>query len=187
MLNPRVASRYAKSLIDLAVERGKLEETYRDMLYLQQLNKGSREFLNLLRSPVVKPDAKIKAVNAVTKGKIGDLTVAFTTLLINKARESVLPEVITSFIQQYKQEKNIDTVKLTTAVPVSEAIKNAIIAQVKKTGNMENVELETIVDPNVIGGFVLQAGDKLIDASIAYDLKNISRQFENNDFIYKVR
>jgi len=45
MLNPRVASRYAKSILDLAVEKGQLEEVYKDMLYLQQLNKGSKEFL----------------------------------------------------------------------------------------------------------------------------------------------
>lgn len=187
MLNPRVASRYAKSILDLAIEKGKLEEVYNDMLYLQQLNKGSKEFLSLLRSPVVKPDAKIKAVNAVTAGKITDITKSFTTLMINKAREAVLPEVITSFVQQYKQKKNINTVKLTTATPVSDALKNSIVAQVKKTSNMENIELETAVDPSLIGGFVLQAGDKLIDASILYDLKTIARQFENNDFIYKVR
>lgn len=187
MPNLRVASRYAKSILDLAVEKEQMEQVYQDMLYLQQLTKGSREFLNLLRSPVVKADAKIKAVNAVTKGKIGSLTIAFTTLLINKSREAVLPEVITSFIEQYKQQKNINTVKLTTAVPVSDEVKNQIVEQVKKTSDMQNIELETVVDPNVIGGFVLQAGDKLIDASIAYDLKNIARQFENNDFIYKVR
>jgi len=157
------------------------------MLYLQQLTKESRDFLNLLRSPVVKSDAKTKVVNAVTAGKISDLTKAFTTLLIAKTREAVLPEVITSFIQQYKSQKNIHTVKLTTATPVSDAVKNAIVAQVKATSNMQNIEVEEKVDPAIIGGFVLQAGDKLIDASISYDLKNIARQFENNDFIYKVR
>src|SRR6476469_1915039 len=127
MQNTRVASRYAKSLLDLAIERGQLEPVYNDMLYLQQLNKVSREFLNLLRSPVVKADAKIKAVNAVTNGKISDLTKTFTTLLINKAREADLPEVITSFIQQYKQKKNINIVKLITAVRVSEAVKQQLI------------------------------------------------------------
>ena len=187
MLNPRVASRYAKSLLDLAVERGQLELVYDDMLYLQQLIKQSREFLNLLRSPVVKPDKKIKVVNSVTVGKISDLTIAFTTLMITKAREAVLPEVISSFIHQYKQHKNINTIKLTTATAISDELKNTILEQVRKTSNMKTIELETIVDPNIIGGFVLQAGDKLVDASISYDLKEISTQFENNDFIYKVR
>jgi F-type H+-transporting ATPase subunit delta len=171
----------------MAIEKGQLEQVYNDMLYLQQLTKASREFLNLLRSPVVKSNIKIKAVNAVTAGKVGPITTSFTTLMINKAREAVLPEVITSFIQQYKDKKNIQTVKLTTAVPISDAVKNAIVEQVKETGNILNLELEEAVDPSIIGGFVLRTGDKLIDASIAYDLKNISRQFENNDFIYKVR
>ncbi len=187
MLNPRVASRYAKSLLDLAIERGLLEEVYNDMLYLQQVMKASREFMNLLRSPVVKADAKIKAVNGVTTGKIGPLTQAFTELLINKTREVVLPEIITSFVNQYKQHKNINEVKLTTALAISEEVKNAIVEQVKTTGNIQNIELETIVDPKIIGGFVLQTGDKLVDASIAYDLKEIAKEFDNNDFIYKVR
>lgn len=187
MLNPRVASRYAKSLLDLAVEKGQLEQVYSDMLYLQALIRGSRDFLSLLRSPVIKGDTKTRAINAVVNGKISDLTVAFTTLLVAKSRESVLPEVIDSFVQQYKENKNIHVVKLTTAAPVTDAIKNEIIAQVKKTSDMQDIELEATVNPDLIGGFVLQAGDKLIDASIAYDLKTIARQFENNDFIYKVR
>lgn len=187
MLQPRVASRYAKSILDLAIEKGELEKVYSDMLYLQDVLKGSRDFINLLKSPVVKADAKTRAVNAVTAGKISPLTSGFLDLMIAKAREAVLPEVITAFIRQYKIHKNIHTVKLTTATPVSEQVKSAIVTQVKKSGNYENIELETVVNPDIIGGFVLQAGDKLVDASISYDLKEISKQFRNNDFIYKVR
>lgn len=187
MSNSRVASRYAKSLLDLAVEKGQLEPVYADMLYLQRLTKESREFLNLLRSPVVKPDTKNKALAAVTKGNVSDLTTAFINLMINKAREAVLPEILTAFISQYKQHKGIRIVKLTTAVPVSDSVKQAIIAQVKKTSDIQTLELQEVIDPKIIGGFILQTGDQLIDASIAYDLQNVSRQFENNDFIYKVR
>ena len=115
------------------------------------------------------------------------MTLSFLRLMINKTREAVLPEVISSFIQLYKKKKNIYTVKLTTASEVSEDVKKSIVNQVKKTSDMQNIELETFVNPDIIGGFVLQAGDKLVDASISYDLKEIARQFENNDFIYKVR
>jgi F-type H+-transporting ATPase subunit delta len=187
MLNPRVASRYAKSVLDLAVEKGQLEVVYKDMLYLQRLTKESRDFLNLLRSPVVKADTKSRALTAVTKGNISELTTAFINLMVSKTREAVLPEIITAFINQYKQYKGIRTVKLTTAVPVSDAVKNSIVAQVKASENIQNLELQEIVDPSIIGGFVLQTGDKLVDASILYDLRNVSRQFENNDFIYRVR
>lgn len=187
MPNPRVASRYAKSLLGLAVEKGQLEAVYSDMLYLQRLNKGSREFLNLLRSPVVKSETKLKALEAVTAGKVSDLTTAFVRLMTTKNREALLPEIITAFISQYKDFKGISVVKLTTAVPVSESVKESIIAQVKKSTSIDKLELEEVVNPDIIGGFILQAGDQLVDASIAYDLKQVSRKFENNDFIYRVR
>ena len=187
MLNPRVASRYAKSILDLAIERGELEKVYSDMLFLQSAIKGSKEFAAVLKSPVVHADAKNKIFQAIAGGKISEMTMAFTRLLITKTREAVLPEMIGSFIKQYKKHKNIHSVKLTTATPVSDDIKNSIISQVKTNKGMENVELETIVDPDIIGGFVLQTGDQLIDASISYDLKMIAREFEKNDFVYKVR
>ena len=187
MPNPRLATRYAKSLIGLSSELGQLENVFADMQWLQQISKGSQDFRNLLRSPIIKTDKKLKIVDAVIGGKVNKITSSFIRLLINKGRESNLPEIITAFIEQYKVHKNIFTVKLTTASPLDNELKNAIINQVKKTSEMQNIELETKVDENLIGGFILQAGDKLIDASIAYDLKLVSKQFENNDFIYKIR
>lgn len=187
MPNPRLATRYAKSLIDLANEKGELEKIFADMQWLQDVCKSNRDFVNLLRSPIIKPDTKKKIVDAVINGKISSITTAFITLLIKKSRESNLPEIACAFIEQYKRQKNIHVVRLTTATPASEAMKKEITAQVKKSAGFENIELEEKVDENIIGGFVLQVGDKLIDASIAYDLKSIARQFENNDFIYKVR
>jgi F-type H+-transporting ATPase subunit delta len=187
MPNPRLASRYAKSLLDLAVEKGQLEKVYDDMQYLQQLIRISRDFVNLLRSPVISSDKKRAAIDAVTGKNISELSEAFMKLLVNKGREAQLPEIISSFINQYKQKKEIYTVQLTTAVPVSDELRSQIIEQVKKTSNMQNIELDEKIDPGIIGGFVLQAGDKLVDASIAYDLKQVTRQFNNNDFIYKLR
>jgi F-type H+-transporting ATPase subunit delta len=187
MPNPRLAKRYAKSLIDLSIERNELEEIYNDMLLLSGICKSNRDFVNMLRSPVINPDVKVKIMAAVLAGKITELTTVFTKLLIKKGREGNLPEICTAFIQQYKEYKNIYTVKLTTATTLSNELKNAIIDRVRATSEMQNIELETEVDKDLIGGFVLQTGDKLIDASVAYDLKLIAKQFENNDFIYKVR
>ena len=187
MPNPRLAYRYAKSVLDLAIEKGELERVYEDMLYLQQLTKRSREFLNVLRSPIITNEKKQAVIDAVIGKNVSELTRAFVMLLANKTREGELPEIIEAFIKQYKDKKGIHTVKLTTAVAVSDAVKNKIVDQVRRTSDMQTIELETIVDPNLIGGFVLEAGDKFIDASLAYDLKQIARQFDNNDFVYKVR
>jgi F-type H+-transporting ATPase subunit delta len=187
MANTRLAARYAKALIDLSIERNQLEKVFADMQWLQTICKSSPDFISLLRSPIIKSEDKQKVINAVTEGKVSELTQAFTNLLVQKGRESNLPEIITAFITQYKEHKKIYTVKLTTASPISEELKSAIVKQIQSVSEMQNIELETSVNEDLIGGFVLRAGDKLIDASIAYDLKEIARQFENNDFVYKIR
>ena len=187
MQNPRLASRYAKSILDLAIERGELEKVYADMQWLQAVFKSNRDFVNLLRSPIIKNDTKRKILEAVTNGNISELTAGFNRLLVAKNRERFLPEIINAFIAAYKSHHHIRTVQLTTATPVTDSMRNAIVEQVKKSAGFDKVELEEKVNPELIGGFVLQVGDQLVDASVAYDLRAIAKQFENNDFIYKTR
>ena len=174
-------------MIDLSQEKGQLEDVFNDMLFLQKIIKDNRDLLVLLRSPVITADKKINVVEAVTAGRVTEITALFNKLLINKGRESALPEVITSFIQQYKELKQIHTVKLTTATPISQNLMDAFIEQIKRTTAIQNIELEAKVDEKIIGGFVLQTGDQLIDASVAYDLREVAKQFQNNDFIYNIR
>lgn len=187
MLNPRLAGRYAKSLIDLSTEQNSLERVYNDMLLLQSICKSNRDFVNLLKSPVIPGDKKISILEATTAGKLSELTVLFNRLLIKKGRESVLPEITDAFIDQYKVQKGIHTIRLTTAVPVSEEVKQAIISKVQSLTPMKSVELQTRVQEDIIGGFLLEVGDTLVDASISYDLNKIRSQFLNNDFIYRIR
>lgn len=186
MLNTRVAGRYAKSLIDLSIEQNSLDTIYQDILFLKSLLKN-RELVLMLKSPIVTGDKKQNVLDALTAGKISNLTAQFNTLLIKKGRESNVPEILDAFIDQYKKYKNIRVVKLTTATPVSEEMKQSIIGKVQTMGDMSNIELVSIVNPDIIGGFVLQVGDKVLDSSVAHELSNISKQFQNNDYIYKVR
>ena len=187
MQNPRIAGRYAKSLIGLATERNELDRVYSDMLYLQSVLKQSRDFLVILRSPVISPDKKLSILQTVTEGKVSEIVAGFNRLLIQKGREGFLPEIITGYIDQYKVLKGIYVVKLITATPASEELKQMIIEKVKATTSLQNIELKAEVKPDLIGGFVLQMGDTLVDASISYDLNAIKQQFLNNDFIYNIR
>jgi F-type H+-transporting ATPase subunit delta len=187
MPNPRLASRYAKSLIDLAVERGELEQVFADMQWLNAVCKSNRDFVIVLKSPIINAETKKKIIAAVTTGNITELVQRFITLLVTKSRESNLPEILTAFISSYKKYNNIQIVKLTSAAELNDETRTSIINQVKKSAGFEKIELEEKVDPSLIGGFVLQIGDKLVDASIAYDLRAIAKQFDNNDFVYKVR
>jgi F-type H+-transporting ATPase subunit delta len=188
MQNPRLAGRYAKSLIDLAVEKNALEQVYNDMLLLQNIFRNNREFVTIMRSPVILPDKKEDIFRAVAQGgRISQFTTLFFQLLIRKSREASFPEIVNAFIEQYKLKKNIQTVKLTTAKPVSEEVKQEIVRKVQSQSPNKQIDLKTEVREDLIGGFVLEMGDSLVDASISYDLKAIKKQFLNNDFIYKIR
>lgn len=187
MLNPRLAGRYAKSLIGLAIETNQLEAVYNDVLFLQSACRLSRDLVIMLKSPVVTPDKKDAVLDALTKGKVSELTTAFNRLLVKKGRETYLPEILTAFIAQYKQQKGIHTIKLTTALPVSDELKQQIVQKIQEQTALKNIELKSEVEEGIIGGFKLEIGDTLVDASILYDLNKIKGQFLNNDFIYKIR
>lgn len=186
MYNPRLAGRYAKSLVDLALEKGQLETVYSDMQYLRAICKSNRDFVSVLKSPVIKADKKAQILEAVTAGKISDITKTFNRLMVNKGRESNLPEVAEAFIESYNKIKGISKVKLTTAQPVSEELKNTIISRIKATTPMQNVDLETVSDDALIGGFVLEFNNNLVDASIARDLKDIKTQFQKNIYVQQI-
>ena len=186
MPNPRLAGRYAKSLIDLSIEKGQLEAVYADMKYLQELCKLSKEFVTLMRSPIVLNDQKNAILLALTKGKISELTEAFSTLLIKKGREGDLPEITVAFVEQYNEMKGIHVVKLSTATELTAELKAAIESRVTKGQGFPTIELETVVDEKLIGGFVLEFDNKLVDASILNDLKVIKQQFMQNHFVKKI-
>ncbi len=187
MQSPRLAGRYAKSLIDLSQEKGQLETVYKDMQYLQQVVRQSRDFVVLMKSPVIKADKKNAILEAVSKGKVSELTMAFNRLMVTKGRESVLPEVVNAFIDQYNEVKGIHRVKLTTAVEASEELKRSMVDKLKSEAGLQTIELEAKVDPSLVGGFVLEFNNKKVDASILRDLNDVKKQFMRNDYIQQLR
>ena len=187
MPNPRLATRYAKSLLDLAAEKGELEAVYADMKYLEAVCKASKDFVNLLKSPVINAGQKNSIVTAITKDKVSALTAGFNELLVKKGRESDLPEIASAFVDQYNGIKGIHRVKLTTAVAVSDTLKKSIVGKVKMERGLGTIELETAVDEKLIGGFVLEFNNNLVDASILRDLKDIKKQFVRNLFVHSLR
>lgn len=186
MQNPRLASRYAKSLVDLSSEKGQLEAVQADMLFVQQLSKTNPDVVALLKSPIIKPEKKQQILAAILEGRVNALTAAFVKLLVSKGRERNLPEIAVEFLKQYNVIKNITKVKITTAVPMDAATVEVIKKKVQ-AGSAKQVELETAVNAELIGGFVLETEDKLFDASILRDLKDIRKQFTENIFVPAIR
>ncbi|MDQ6890098.1 MAG: ATP synthase F1 subunit delta, partial [Bacteroidota bacterium] len=137
--------------------------------------------------PIITADKKFKIIEAITAGRISKTTQTFIKLLSSKNREANLPDIIFSFIEQFNTIKGIHKVKLITATPVSDEIKKSFITKIESAASINNIELETLVNDKIIGGFVLEMEGKLIDASILRDLNDVKKQFQNNDYIHKLR
>ena len=187
MSNPRLAGRYAKSLLDLSIEQNQLDVVFQDIKMLEAICRSNPDFVAMLKSPVIKADKKEKIIEAVIYNKMCAITVSFFKLLVNKAREYSLPEILNAFIEQYNSLNNIHTIKLTTAVPVSDSLKEAIVNKIKSGTPYQKIELETAVRDELIGGFTLEIGGKLVDASILKDLNDVKKQFKNNEYIHSIR
>jgi F-type H+-transporting ATPase subunit delta len=187
MSNPRLAGRYAKSLLDLAIEQNQLDAICEDIKFLQAICKSNPDFVAMLKSPVIKSDTKVKIIEAIAANKITKLTTAFLDLLIKKTREYSLPEIAKAFIEQYNKLNDIHTVKITTAVPMSNELRDVILNKITSTTSMKKVELETAVKDELIGGFTLEMAGTLVDASIQRDLNDVKKQFKSNEYIHSIR
>lgn len=187
MNNPRLATRYAKSIIDLAVEQKQLDIVYNDMKLILSICKTNPDFVTLLRSPIIKPTSKAKIIESITKSRVSELTTAFIKLLVIKIREINLPEIAAAFLDQYNSINNIQKVKITTAVEMSDALKNSILLKIKEFAPTGTIELETAVNSALVGGFIFESKDKLLDASILKELNDVKKQFLKNDYMYQIR
>jgi F-type H+-transporting ATPase subunit delta len=183
MLNPRLASRYAKSLIDIAIEQNSLEDTLKDMELIEAICKQNSEFVAMMRSPIIKGDKKTAIIEAIFNNRVSKLTIIFLKLLINKNREQNIDEIATAFIAQYRFNKKMRMVKLTTASAVDASVVEVLRSKLATMYSGSSIHIETSVDASLLGGFILDMGDKQMDASIARDLNDIKKQFSKNLYV----
>lgn len=186
MLNPRLASRYAKSLIDIAIEQNSLEETLKDMQLIEAICQQNREFVAMMRSPIIKADKKIAITDAIFNNRVSVLTISFIKLLINKGREQNLDEIAIAFIAQYRFNKKIRMVKLTTAAPVDSSVVDTLKNKLTAAFEGSSIHIESEVNPELLGGFILDMGDKQLDASVLRDLNDIRKQFSKNLYVSQI-
>lgn len=181
----KLASRYAKSILDLSIEKGQLENVLQDMKLLNQATDNSRDFYLMLKSPIVNGDKKLEITKEIFRDKLSTITTEFMNILMRKNREAYLPEIIDAFLKQYNQHKNITEVKVTTAQAISSEMQNEIINRLRSQAGLKEIELSSTIDESLIGGYVLQWEDKLIDTSIARGLAILKDEFDNNDYVRK--
>ena len=173
----RIASRYAKSLIDLAQERDILDNVTEDVKHFLEVCKV-RDFALLLKSPIVHGSTK-QSVFTRLFGEIYDpVMLAFLEVIFRKARERYLSEIAQEFINQYREIKEIASVSVTSANALGDEQLEQIRNMISASGaTYKNVELSTKVDPTIIGGLIIEFDDKLYDASVARGLDEVRKVF----------
>ncbi len=182
----RIATRYAKSLIDLANEKGQLDAVADDMKLLKSAT-AHRDFYMLLKSPIIPAQKKGDIIDQLFKGKMSDLMFKYLHLVVGKSREEFLPEIADEYLTQYKSIKKITSVKLTTAQPLGSAGLAAIKSQLVSSGVCHpNLEVSTAVDADLIGGFVLEFDNKLYDASVQHKLAELKADFSQNLYVREI-
>jgi F-type H+-transporting ATPase subunit delta len=183
MADLRVASRYLKSLLNLGVEQKALDAVHADMQAFSKVCKENRPFAMMLRSPVIRHEQKKAILTKVFSGRVHPLTLAIFEILTRKNRESLLPTIAAEFHNAYNEHKGIGKAYITTTVPMDNEFRKAVEVLVKKLNDKKQIEMIEKVDPELIGGFVLNVEDRQIDASIKSKLKALNLKFNENYFI----
>lgn len=183
MNESRVAYPYAKSLYQLTQERGNTEELVKDMELIVAVCKENPSLAQLFKSPIVPHDKKKSIMDTIFKGRVSSLTFDIYALLKNKNRESYFAEIAKQFIIIYKQANNIISAQITSATPLTDKLREEFKTLISKKFNSDKVEVEELVNPDIIGGYILMVGDRQIDHSIIGKITTLKSKFKDNPYI----
>lgn len=179
----RAASRYVKSLLGLAIEKNALDNVHNDMLMFARVVEQNYSLALMLKSPVIAHHKKREILSKLFQSRVHPLTLGFFDIITKKNREPLLPAIAREFHNAYNEYKGIRRAVVTSAAPLDAATRAEFSDVVKKLSHMSQVELVEKVDPEMIGGFVLNVGDRQIDASIKNKLKSLKLKFSQNPYI----
>ena len=178
MRSHRAATRYAKSIIELAKEQKVLDEVHSDMQLFSAVIEENRVFAVMLKNPIINHDKKRKVLHALFDTRMNKLTILAFDLITKKNRESILAEISTELQVQYNSYKGLQAAEITTTINIDDDLRkkfNELVAEISG----KKASLNEIVDESIVGGFILNVGDRRLDQSIKTQLNNIKRELTN--------
>jgi F-type H+-transporting ATPase subunit delta len=167
-----IADRYAKALLLFAEENKDSDTVYREMIALRDCFAEQPLFRKAVENPVETADNKRDLILTAAAVSSKSLPL-FVGLLTENNRITLLRSIVLQFIQRYRQGRNIKEVKLITAAPVSEEVKDKFRKLVSDTSGSATVEFHETCDKDIIGGFILQFDSCRMDSSVRSRLKRI--------------
>lgn len=171
-----IARRYARALADFADSNGEMPRVAEEAgEFLTAWNRIG-ELREALASPVLLPDAKVSVVRQALGGSLSASFEGFLRLVIRHRREKWLCFMMPAFSDIYKERYGIIDVTLTTAAAVDDELVGRLSAQVGIRTHSREVRMHRQVDPSLIGGFRLRMDDRLLDASLATQLRRLQQK-----------
>ena len=173
----RAAIRYAKAILETAVASGTTEKVNQDMLSVVASMAGSAELSAFLSSPIISTEVKMNAVSEVFAAVQPETKSLFRLLQENK-RFEILAEIAKQFNAQYDVMNGVEVATVTTAIAMNAELESKVLAKIATISD-KKITIENLVDPSIIGGFILRIGDKQYNASVANRLQELKREFSN--------
>jgi len=164
--------RYARALLKSATD-AKLEETvYQEMMTVAKSYIDVPALRQTIDNPMLSKDKKEALLQVAAGEQPSALTKSFISLVLKEDRENMIQFMANSYITLYRKQKNVIRGKLITAARVSVATEQKMRQMVESKTN-GTVEFETEVNPDIIGGFILEYDTFRMDASVKSKLNNI--------------
>lgn len=167
-----ISVRYARALLKSAEEAKNEAKVYADMQVLAESYLRVTELRFTIDNPMLAKDKKESLLKTACGKNATELTQRFIHLVLEEGRESALQFMANSYITLYRQQKNIIRGRLITAAAVSPATEQKM-KQMVESKTKGTVEFQTEVNPDIIGGFILEYGTYRMDASVKSNLKRI--------------
>jgi|TARA_B100001540_G_scaffold254914_1_gene231923 F-type H+-transporting ATPase subunit delta len=176
-MQSRAAIRYAKAMYDIANEKNSINEVYKDMNFINELNSDSLDFKNLLSNSQINFQDKKKLILSLIK-QSNALTEKLIDLLIHNKRVKIIGDIASSFIQLYNKNNNIKEATIITASPINNELESKILSMIN-IKDAKSVNLTNVVNPNIIGGFIIRFDGKEYNASVKQNLNNLKTELTN--------
>lgn len=173
----RAAIRYAKAILETAVSSGNAIKVNDDMKSIFASISNSQELSDFLSSPIISSELKMNALSEVFASVQAETKMLFKLLQENK-RFEILEPIATQFNALFDQMNGVEVAKVTTAFPITADLESKVLAKIATISD-KKITIENIVDPSIIGGFVLRIGDKQYNASVANRLQELKRELSN--------
>ncbi len=171
--NTKIAQPYAEAFLELTAKNS-LDTTINDLNSLSITLLNSTELKKLLSNPLVNSESKKSIIKSIFGDKIDNTTLKFLLVLCDRGRISYLDSILEKAIELAYKAASIEIVKVTSSTPFSPSQQEALISKLKKMTGAEQIKLEINTNPELIGGFVVQVGSKIIDTSVQGQLRDLS-------------